>query len=283
MRVLNVEKIDNGFIVQRPVTEQEEQTAVEQGQRPPEGISIAVDAMDALNQVAAILGITMNVSVQAPAKPEGSGPIQFPTGGQAGSPPPATPPPAEAPPAAPGSYEEEIDRIVAANDRDAAHARLKVHVEAGVIQDYNKRLGVEKLAAMLVEADKLANGGTPAPATPPPAAPPEVPAAMGPNCAGSLNGQPLPDGVPAPTPGTPGFVPNPAYAPAPATPPPATGGAPVLKDLTDALQRLAATDPATGPTKAFGIMQQYGAAKASDIPADKWAEAIASANLQAGA
>lgn len=233
--------------------------------------------MDALNQVAAILGITMNVSVQAP-KSEGP-PIPLPTAPQA----PATPPLAEAPPAAPapsgGSYEEEIDRIVAANDRDAAHVRLKVHVEAGVIQDYNKRLGVEKLTAMLVEADKLAqNGGAPA-------TPPEVPAAMGPNCAGSLNGQPLPDGVPAPTPGTPGFVSNPAYAPvpqAPATPPPAAGATPVLKDLTDALQRLAATDPATGPTKAFGIMQQYGAAKASDIPADKWAEAIASANLQAG-
>lgn len=242
MRVCNVEKIDNGFIVQAVVTEEMEAARLE-------GIRVTQNPLEAVAYVAELLGVQVQLGgaapVAPPQAPPAAPPVAPPQGGGTTIPFPGTQPPA-APPQAPeapkGSYDEEIDRIVAHNDRKTAHARLKAHVDAGVIQDYNQRFGIEKLAQMLVEADKqaelLKNQQPPAqaPATPP-AVPPQVPAASGPV---------------------------------------------VLKDLTDALQRLAATDPAEGPKKAFAIMQGYGAAKASDIPADKWPEAIAAANLQAG-
>jgi len=156
MRVVTIELIDNGFLIQ---TEPNPEAKLE-------GLAIAPTRVDVMAAVDAILtargfpaaegGEPLSAEVipfQAPTLPSGA---ILPPGV------PAPTPGAQDNIAAPGSptaeaeelgYEDELSRIVADNDRKVAHARLSEHVTDGIIDGYNLKLGIKNLVDLIRKAD----------------------------------------------------------------------------------------------------------------------------------
>jgi hypothetical protein len=135
-RILSVDRIDNGFIVQTVATGN------------LEGIRIATDEVEVLRMVAGAMGVEMN---RVPASsPSPKAPLHIVN----------TPEPAADPVFNPrkecrtiGGMEAELERIFNENDRDAAHKWLKSLMEEGAISGYNLRLGVPKLVCIIRDAE----------------------------------------------------------------------------------------------------------------------------------
>ena len=242
-RIAQVDVIDNGIIIQSdPRVDGRE------------GIEVYVTRDEALNRFAQLLdakiaekGVKLadvvlpnKKSPEAPTKSDGP-PIEFKT---------AEPTQGVEPPDAvenADDYEAELRRLVDDNDRDAAHARLKDHVDAGYIDPYNPRLGIKNLVDLIRQGDK---------AKLPVGAEPEETTTTA--SSGTLpSGAPLPPGVPPPT----GHDPFAVEV--------------TVQDVSAALQAAAKrTDAAT----AFGVLKAVGATKVTDLESDQYAGVIAAAN-----
>ncbi len=239
-QVMQIHKVDNGYFIQ----------TVEKEDSPLEGISIANNMAEVETLVHAKLceieGVQKSLEAQAPPKSEGVGIVAKAEG------PPKddrVEPPFQAPPAG-DAYEAELRRLVTDNDRDAAHARLKAHVDADRLEPYKPRLGIKSLVDLIRQGDKLGGAGSEEGE----ALPDETVTTSG----GKLpSGAPLPDGVPAPT----GHDPF--------------GAAPTRDEVQNALQEAAER---TDVTTAFGVLKQLGVTKITELPEARYAEAIELAN-----
>lgn len=234
-QVMQIHKVDNGYFIQ----------TVEKEGSPLEGISIANNMTEVEALVHAKL-VEIEGVQKAVEKSEGP-PIEL----YPGSANQQQRPPADdlvEPPLLLDDYEAELRRLVEDNDRDAAHARLKVHVDAGRIEPYKPRLGVKNLVDLIRQGDK---------ATASAGAEKETETTTS---GGTLpSGAPLPDGVPPPT----------GHDPFAAT------EEVTVQDVSAALQAAAKrTDSAT----AFGVLKALGATKVTDLTPEQYAGAIANAN-----
>jgi len=238
---MQIHKVDNGYFIQ----------TIEKEGSAKEGIAIANNMDEVMSLVDAKLreieGVQKKIEAKAdiipftkPSETEGpSAPLNIPVD--------------ELQEHDPDDYEAELIRIIDDNDRDAAHDRLKVHVDNGVIEPYKPRLGIQNLVSLLREADKKQQGTD---------GEEDVPTSG----ATLPSGAPLPPGVPPPTPSS----------VKPAADPFATGEAVItIQDVSKALQEAAKrTDALT----AFGVLRELGAEKITELDPSVWAEAIAKAN-----
>jgi hypothetical protein len=240
-QVMQIHKVDNGYFIQ----------TIEKEGSAKEGIAIANNMDEVMSLVDAKLreieGVQKKLEAKAPIKfvsPDGDDGHHLPAGFA---------PADELQEHDPDDYEAELTRILDDNDRDAAHDRLKVHVDNGVIEPYKPRLGIQNLVSLLREADKKQQGTDGEEDVPPSGA--TLP-----------SGAPLPPGVPPPTPSS----------VKPAADPFATEEAVLtIQDVSKALQEAAKrTDALT----AFGVLRELGAEKITELDPTVWAEAIAKAN-----
>jgi len=240
---MQIHKVDNGYFIQ----------TIEKEGSAKEGIAIANNMDEVMSLVDAKLREIEGVQKKIEAKAEII-PFTKPSETEGPHAPPNTS--VEGTPEKQDTledYEAELIRIIDDNDRDAAHDRLKVHVDNGVIEPYKPRLGIQNLVSLLREADKKQQGTD---------GEEDVPTSG----ATLPSGAPLPPGVPPPTPSS----------VKPAADPFATGEAVItIQDVSKALQEAAKrTDALT----AFGVLRELGAEKITELDPSVWAEAIAKAN-----
>lgn len=250
-RVVQVDVIDNGIIIQSDPRVEDK-----------EGIEVFVTRDEALNRIADLLDNKIAEKkvrlsdVVLPAPAQTNGPEEDDSGHHLpagfGS---------EADPGAPENqdehddYEAELRRLVDDNDRDAAHARLKAHVDNAVIEPYKPRLGIKNLVDLIRQADKAAAAGQ---------GQQELPGTEDDAPNGRLpSGAPLPDGVPPPT-GHDPFAAQDDAAPAV-----------TVQDVSAALQAAAKR---TDANTAFGVLKAHNASKVTDLNPSEFAQVIAEAN-----
>lgn len=257
-RVVQVDVIDNGIILQSdPRVEGKE------------GIVVFVTRDEAIAHITELLdskiaekGVTLSNAAPTVAKAtleksEGA-PIQFPDKKANPAQGPELPDGDDGHHLPPGfsdtgAYEAELRRLVDDNDRDAAHARLKAHVDAGRVEPYKPRLGIKNLVDLIRQGDKLGGAGSEEGEALP--AEKETTNAA-PN--GTLpSGAAIPEGVPPPTGHDPFAI------------------GPTREEVQAALQAAAGR---TDVNTAFGVLKQLGYLKITELPAELYGQAIESAN-----
>lgn len=250
-RLVQVDVVDNGIIFQTdPRVEDKE--GIEVFQTRDEALNRFADLLD--NKIAEKKVRLSDVVLPSPAQTGTDAALEEDNSGHH-APPNTSGEGAPENQDAHDGYEAELRRLVDDNDRDAAHARLKVHVDNAVIDPYKPRLGIKSLVDLIRQADKAAAGG---------AGQQELPGTEDDAPNGRLpSGHPLPDGVPPPTGHDPFAV---QYDAAPAV---------TIQDVSAALQAAAKR---TDANTAFGVLRNHGASKVTDLDSSIYAQVIAEAN-----
>lgn len=191
MRVCNIEKVDNGFIVQNATPADTEETGIE-------GIFVTQDPQEALSRVAELLGMVDAITTAAaapvaaaaaPTNVAEAGGVPAPStpadkvAASVAAAAPAIPAAVDAPPFGSAEYVEEMNRLLADNDRKEIKRRLDAHIADNVIEEYNKNCKAKSLLQILYNADQSAAGQTALPLDPVAATPAPVAAAATPTAA----------------------------------------------------------------------------------------------------
>jgi hypothetical protein len=235
-RILNVEKMDVGYVFQQAITEEM------QKQNPKvEGMRVTQDKNELLNWFCEVVGIDLKVGgpIMTPAEEERKN--LFAADSDI------------------SEYDRELARIVNDNDRGTVQARLDKHVEAGSLVEYNNRNGIKKLVQLLRKADDAAKAGQTVDADGAAVDNAQVEEAENPPVGSDQVSQPAT-----------GSTAQNSDA----------GVQYTAQDVGAALQEVA---QANGPKAAMSVLTDLGANKLSELPPDKYAQAIALAEQRKAA
>lgn len=252
MQVLQIHKVDNGFMTQCIMKEGDER----------EGIQIANNRAEVLAQVNAKFDEIEGVQAATAAAPEAvvipfapvAPPVEIPVVEDPPAPLPTDPVVGDF-----GSPEHtaELERLITENDRVPLKARLDAHKASGVLADYNSSCKAKSLGVVLYACEKAVAEG-------------RQPTAAEVGSGGTVTNAPV-------TPQTPVAPPVVAPAPPVAAPVPApSGGAGTvtIAQVGEALNAAMARLGENGVSQIMGLLGEFGATKASEIPPEMYVNVI---------